>query len=123
MNVLRGQGALPERRVLSGGKGTSEEKTLAEEAESWGDHRGRAGGERGSGRPRGEARGGAAGDKGSPGGKGWGENVEGQVEVLGLEAESREWANSQSQGEAERELGRSWGGSGQRGSQARGSEG
>ena len=29
-----------------GGKGTSEEKTLAKEVESWGDHRGRAGGER-----------------------------------------------------------------------------
>lgn len=56
---------------MGAGKGTSEEeKTLAEEAESRGDRRGRAGGERGSGRPRGEARGGAAGDKGTPGGRG-----------------------------------------------------
>ena len=44
--------------------------------------------------------------------------MEGQVEGLGVEAESREWANSQSQGEAE-----SWGVSGWRGSQARGIEG
>ena len=45
------------------------------------------------------------------------------MEGLVVEAESREWANSQSQGEAERQLGRSWGGSGRRGSQARGCEG
>lgn len=44
------------------------------------------------------------------------------MEGLGVEAESREWANSQSQGEAE-SWGRSWGASGWEGSQARGIEG
>lgn len=111
MNVLRGQGALPEQRVLpgvrvEGGRGLVRRHWLRKQRA--GETTGAGREERGSGRPRGEARGGAEGDKGSPGGKGWGENVEGQVEGLGVEAESREWANSQSQGEAERELGREW---------------
>ena len=73
MNVLRGQGALPERRVLpgvrvEGGRGLMKRRHWPRKQRA-GETTGAGREERGSGRPREEARGGAAGDKGSPGGR------------------------------------------------------